>query len=61
MSTKPGFRPATDAEYREDYAKRVAAIERAEATGTHSARDLAAAREILLTFKGYPRQIGEEQ
>lgn len=57
---KPGFRPATDAEYRDDYAKRVAAIERAEAEGMYSAREVAAAREVLLTFRGYPRPIKGE-
>jgi hypothetical protein len=50
-----GLRSATAAEYLEDYAKRVAAIEHAETTGSHSAREIAAAREILTTFKGYPR------
>lgn len=55
---KPGFRPATDAEYRDEYAKRVAAIERAEAEGSHSPREIKAAREVLLTFRGYPRPIG---
>ena len=57
---RPGFRPATDAEYRIDYAKRVAAIERAEAEGSHSTREIKAAREVLLTFRGYPRPIGGE-
>jgi hypothetical protein len=54
---RPGFRPATDAEYREDYMKRSAAIDAAEESGTHSAREIAAAREALQTFAGYPRLI----
>jgi hypothetical protein len=56
---RPGFRPPTDAEYHDDYAKRVAAIERAEAEGTHSPRQIKDAHEVLLTFRGYPRPVEE--
>jgi hypothetical protein len=54
---RPGYRPATAAEATEDYLKRLAAIEEAEANGTHSARQIAEAREVLSTFAGYPRRI----
>lgn len=48
-------RPANPEEFREDYRKRVAAIERAELEGTHSRRQIQDARDALLTFTGYLR------
>lgn len=48
-------RPPTPEEFREDYAKREAAIERAIEEGSHSAKEIAAARKVLETFTGYTR------
>ena len=50
-------RPATPAEQAADYAKREAALERAEAEGVYSPRQLAGHRAALEEFTGYPRDI----
>lgn len=48
-------RPATPEERAADYAKREAAIERAIASRSHTPAEIAAARKVLETFRGYRR------
>lgn len=49
------MRAATPAEAAEDYEKRAAALDRAEAQGLYSDRQLEQHRAELETFTGYPR------
>lgn len=53
----PCVRPATESEFREDLAKREAALESAWAGGIISERQYREGLEINARFKGYPRRI----